>query len=284
MRKYVLVLLVSLGLAVAGGIGVATRSGPQPAAAAGSSIRITPDDGRDLAPSSTASRRPCAGSHRPGRLGDPRAGLRRTGPGQRRRRALRPGGGRGRALLGDPADRQRRGPDRDQRSARGEARVRRGPRLRRAGAGDRPLPPCGPRPPRRRPHRARQVRRAARCAPHCGPAAARRTGGGPLRLRLRAPRQRAARDRDPSHQRRVRHRRRPGARADPARRPRASVRAAGRSQASPGRRTAHRPGVPAGADLACPTGGGERPAHGRRPTVAADRHPGGSPRAPRRAR
>ncbi len=48
MRKYILVLLVSLGLAVAGGIGVATRSEPQPAAAAGSSIRITPDDGRDL--------------------------------------------------------------------------------------------------------------------------------------------------------------------------------------------------------------------------------------------
>ena len=48
MRKYILVLLVSLGLAVAGGIGVATRSEPQPAAAAGSAISITPDDGRDL--------------------------------------------------------------------------------------------------------------------------------------------------------------------------------------------------------------------------------------------
>jgi tetratricopeptide (TPR) repeat protein len=48
MRKYILVLLFSLGLAIAGGIGVATRSEPQPAAAAGSGIRITPDDGRDL--------------------------------------------------------------------------------------------------------------------------------------------------------------------------------------------------------------------------------------------
>ncbi len=48
MRKYLLVLIVSLGLAVAGGIGVATRSEPQPAASAGSSVRITPDDGRDL--------------------------------------------------------------------------------------------------------------------------------------------------------------------------------------------------------------------------------------------
>ena len=48
MRKYVLVLLVSLGLAVAGGIGVATHSEPEPVAAAGTSVRITPDDGRDL--------------------------------------------------------------------------------------------------------------------------------------------------------------------------------------------------------------------------------------------
>ena len=48
MRRYLLVLLVSLGLAVAGGIGVATRSEPQPASAAGPDVRINPGDGRDL--------------------------------------------------------------------------------------------------------------------------------------------------------------------------------------------------------------------------------------------
>lgn len=48
MRKYILVLALSLGLAVSGGFGLAGRSDPQPVAAAGPDLRIDPGDGRDL--------------------------------------------------------------------------------------------------------------------------------------------------------------------------------------------------------------------------------------------
>ncbi len=49
MRKYLLVLLVSVGLAVSGGIGFVTSTDPQPATtAAGPQVRINPGDGRDL--------------------------------------------------------------------------------------------------------------------------------------------------------------------------------------------------------------------------------------------
>ncbi|KAA1418752.1 hypothetical protein F0U44_09675 [Nocardioides humilatus] len=48
MRKYVLVLLVSTALAVSGGIGIASRSEPEPRNAAAPDVRIDPGDGRDL--------------------------------------------------------------------------------------------------------------------------------------------------------------------------------------------------------------------------------------------
>lgn len=48
MRKSLLVLIVSTVLAVAGGIGVASRSTPQPSGAAAPDVRIDPGDGRDL--------------------------------------------------------------------------------------------------------------------------------------------------------------------------------------------------------------------------------------------
>lgn len=48
MRKYVVVLIISVGLAVSGGIGIATRSEPQPADASAPDLRINPGDGRDL--------------------------------------------------------------------------------------------------------------------------------------------------------------------------------------------------------------------------------------------
>jgi tetratricopeptide (TPR) repeat protein len=48
MRRYILVLIVSVALAVSGGIGIATRSDPGPEGAAAPDVRINPGDGRDL--------------------------------------------------------------------------------------------------------------------------------------------------------------------------------------------------------------------------------------------
>ena len=48
MKKYVLVLGISVALAVSGGIGIADRPDPKPASAVATGIRINPGDGRDL--------------------------------------------------------------------------------------------------------------------------------------------------------------------------------------------------------------------------------------------
>ncbi|WP_183095711.1 tetratricopeptide repeat protein [Nocardioides stalactiti] len=48
MRKYILVLGISLVLAVSGGIGIASRSAPEPARTGAPDVRIEPGDGRDL--------------------------------------------------------------------------------------------------------------------------------------------------------------------------------------------------------------------------------------------
>ena len=48
MRKYLLVIGISLLLAVTGGIGIASRSSPETTAASGANVRINPGDGRDL--------------------------------------------------------------------------------------------------------------------------------------------------------------------------------------------------------------------------------------------
>jgi tetratricopeptide (TPR) repeat protein len=48
MRKYALILIVSVALAVSGGIGIATRSDPGPGRSAPADLRINPGDGRDL--------------------------------------------------------------------------------------------------------------------------------------------------------------------------------------------------------------------------------------------
>lgn len=48
MRKYVLVLTISLVLAVSGGIGLSDRSDPPTTATAAAELRINPGDGRDL--------------------------------------------------------------------------------------------------------------------------------------------------------------------------------------------------------------------------------------------
>lgn len=48
MPRYILVLLISIGLSVAGALGFVTRSEPGPAAVAVPEVRIDPGDGRDL--------------------------------------------------------------------------------------------------------------------------------------------------------------------------------------------------------------------------------------------
>jgi tetratricopeptide (TPR) repeat protein len=48
MRRYILVLVVSVALAVSGGIGIATTSDPGPTRSAAPDVRINPGDGRDL--------------------------------------------------------------------------------------------------------------------------------------------------------------------------------------------------------------------------------------------